>query len=52
MKKPIQKAKTEARRAYASPKLTNYGDIAKLTQNGQWSGNDGGPPGNMMMVCL
>ncbi len=37
---------------YVSPCLVEYGSIAKLTQNGQGSGNDGGPNAGMMMVCL
>ena len=41
----------ERKRAYSKPRLTEFGNIAKLTQGGFGSGNDGGA-GNMMMMCL
>jgi hypothetical protein len=41
----------EAKKGYVPPRLREYGSIAKLTQNGNGSGNDGGT-GTMMMVCL
>jgi hypothetical protein len=37
---------------YLSPSLVEYGSVAKLTQNGQGSGADGGATAGMMMVCL
>jgi hypothetical protein len=42
----------EGKKAYAPPRLVEYGNIAKLTQNGAGSGNDGGTTANMMMACL
>jgi len=39
------------KRTYASPKLTEYGNVSKLTQGGQGSGADGSLPG-MSMMCL
>lgn len=41
----------QARKAYLAPRLVEYGSIAKLTQNGNGSGADGGSAG-MRMVCL
>ena len=35
--------------AYARPVLRVYGSIRHLTQGGNGSGNDGGPPGKNMM---
>lgn len=40
-----------AKRVYVRPSLVVYGSIAKLTQNGTGSGQDGGPVG-MNKVCL
>jgi hypothetical protein len=36
---------------YTSPRLTHYGAVSKLTQNGNGTGTDGGPAG-MNMNCL
>jgi hypothetical protein len=36
------------RRPYHAPELVEYGSVAKLTQGGGMSGNDG----VMMMFCL
>ena len=41
----------DARKAYAPPSLVVYGSIAKLTQDGNGSGTDGGPVG-MQKMCL
>ena len=40
-----------AKKPYTTPQLVDYGSIAKLTQGGNGTGADGGPPG-MSMVCL
>ena len=40
-----------AKRPYASPQLTEYGNVEKLTRSGQGSGTDGGT-GSMQMQCL
>lgn len=40
------------KKTYISPNLLEYGNIAKLTQNGQGSGADQGSIAGMMMVCL
>ena len=40
------------RRVYSTPRLTEFGDITKLTQNGSGSGADGGTMGGMFMMCL
>jgi len=38
------------RRVYVAPELVEYGTVAKLTQSGTGSFNDGS--GMMMMTCL
>lgn len=48
----IEAAGPSIKKTYVSPNLLEYGNIAKLTQNGQGSGNDGGVNAGMMMVCL
>ena len=48
----IEPARTTLKKTYISPNLLEYGNIAKLTQNGQGSGNDGGGSASMMMMCL
>jgi hypothetical protein len=40
------------KKPYASPQLTEYGNVEKLTRGGQGSGTDGGSDPTMMMVCL
>jgi hypothetical protein len=40
------------KKPYESPRLTEYGGIARLTQSGAGSGTDGGADPTMMMVCL
>jgi hypothetical protein len=37
------------KKKYSKPQLTEYGDLAKLTQGGGGGGNDGGSP---TMTCL
>ena len=37
---------------YLSPTLVEYGSVAKLTQSGAGSGNDGNVTAGMMMNCL
>lgn len=49
---PDVPAPRRGRRPYHAPRLTEYGDITRLTQNGQGSGVDAGPGANMMMMCL
>ena len=44
--------RAQQKRAYTKPRLTEFGDITKLTQNGQGSGPDGGTMGGMFMMCL
>jgi len=39
------------KKTYASPQLTEYGNVEKLTRGGTGSGADGGPAG-MSMSCL
>jgi len=39
------------KKTYASPQLTEYGNVEKLTRGGTGSGADGGPAG-MSMGCL
>ncbi len=48
------KATPEPRRKkpYLQPSLVEYGDVAKLTQSGFGSGDDGGAVADMMMKCL
>jgi hypothetical protein len=41
-----------SKKVYAPPRLVEYGNVAKLTQSGAGSGNDGGSTANMMMQCL
>ena len=48
----IEATEPSIKQTYISPSLSEYGNIAKLTQNGHRSGNDGGATGGMMMVCL
>jgi hypothetical protein len=44
-------ARADAKKPYTEPRLIEYGSIAKLTQTGGGSRNDGG--GMMMMgTCL
>jgi hypothetical protein len=43
--------KETAKNPYQRPELTVYGDVGKLTQNGNGSGTDGGSVG-MSMMCL
>jgi hypothetical protein len=43
------KAPPAEKSAYQTPKLVVYGSLAKLTQNGNGSGDDGGAIGGMMM---
>jgi hypothetical protein len=38
------------KRPYVPPRLVSYGDVASLTQNGNGSGLDGGPPGMAMVM--
>jgi len=40
-----------AKKPYVSPRLSEYGNVEKLTRGGNGSGADGGPAG-MSMVCL
>jgi len=42
----------KSKKSYASPRLVEYGSIAKLTQSGAGSGADGGLVAGMMMTCL
>lgn len=49
---PDATAPRRGRRPYHAPRLIEYGDITRLTQNGQGSGADGGIGANMMMMCL
>ncbi len=44
--------RTSSKGTYISPRLVEYGSVAKLTQSGQGSGSDGGAIAGMMMVCL
>ena len=39
------------KKVYAPPVLKDHGSVAKLTQNGQGSGVDGGSAG-MRMMCV
>jgi hypothetical protein len=49
---PDKQEPGKRKRAYSKPRLTEFGDIAKLTQNGFGSGVDGGGAAGMMMMCL
>jgi len=49
---PKKPEPSKRKRVYSKPRLTEFGDIAKLTQNGFGSGADGGGAANMMMKCL
>jgi hypothetical protein len=40
------------KKAYRSPHLTEYGSVAKLTQNTAGSGADGGMKASQMKSCL
>ena len=44
--------KPTSKKPYVTPKLVAYGSVSKLTQSGQGSGTDGGPPGFMAKMCL
>jgi hypothetical protein len=46
------KRERESKKAYAPPRLVEYGNIAKLTQTGAGPGADGGTTAGMMMACL
>ena len=48
----IETARPSIKKTYTSPSLLEYGNIAKLTQNGATSGTDGGGAAAMMMMCL
>ena len=50
--KPRERDNKPDREPYSRPKLTRYGSISKLTQNGAGSGPDGGPMNAMAMMCL
>jgi len=41
-----------AKKPYVTPCLVEYGSVAKLTQNGNGTGADGGMTAGMMMMCL
>ena len=56
MKKETRSSQTQIgsegeKKHYETPTIVEYGSVAKLTQSGQGSGNDGGA-GSMMMQCL
>lgn len=40
------------KKTYASPRLTEYGSLAKLTHGGGGTKNDGGAGGGATMTCL
>jgi hypothetical protein len=48
----IEATRPGMKKTYVSPNLLEYGNIAKLTQNGATSGTDGGGAAAMMMMCL
>ena len=41
-----------SKKPYRSPQLTEYGNVAKLTQNTAGSGADGGRKASQMKTCL
>jgi hypothetical protein len=43
---------SRGKKSYRSPRLTDYGSIAKLTQSTAGSGLDGGKKASQMMTCL
>lgn len=49
---PHAGAPPRGRRPYRRPRLVEYGDITRLTQNGSGSGADGGTMAGMEMMCL
>ena len=40
------------KKAYRTPRLTEYGSVAKLTQSNAGSGADGGKRAGQMKACL
>ena len=43
---------SRAKKPYRTPRLTEYGSVAKLTQATAGSGADGGMKASQMMPCL
>ena len=51
-RRPDDGGRRLTKKPYQSPRLTEYGNVAKLTQNTAGSGADGGRKASQMKTCL